>query len=105
MPDNGLVTAAREVSLSQPVIRRLARLHARVEGMQQIANLATQSVQLAQNQLRDALAEACEEQGATLPESENAPVNIDWRTGVVTISPPESAPSAPLGEPMARPAF
>jgi hypothetical protein len=106
MPDNGTLTAAnREVTLSTAALRRLARMHARAEGAQLAANAATQALQQLQAMLRDALTEACEEQGVAIPDGNTAPVDIDWRTGVVKVGDAETQPPPPIpmGEPMAQP--
>lgn len=77
-------------------------------------NAATQSMQQMQTLLREALTEACEEQGVVIPDGGSAPVDIDWRTGVVTVGQPETSqplpspqlpPPTPLGEPLAAPQF
>ena len=90
MPDNGTLSASqREVKLSTPVVRRLARLHARAEGAQLVVQAAAQAQQQMQQVLREALTEACEEEGVSIPEGGTAPVDIDWRTGVVKIGQPD----------------
>ena len=89
MSDNGTLEAStREVRLSPVVLRRLARLHARAEGAQLVAKATEQAMQQTQAALREALTEACEEEGMTVPGSSTASVDVDWRTGVVTVSPP-----------------
>lgn len=105
MSDNGTFEASnQEVRLSPGALRRLARLHARTEGAQLIERAATQTVQQMQLALREALTEACEEEGVFVPEGSTATVDIDWRTGVVKLSPPEDAPPA-LARPAASPQF
>lgn len=95
MPDNGTIDLDREVTLPTPTLRRLARLHSRVEGAQLAAQALSQTLQQMQTLLREALTEACEEQGVSIPEGGSAPVDIDWRTGVVRIGAPE--PPTPQG--------
>lgn len=89
MSDNGaLAHDVSEVQVSATVLRRLARLHARAEGLQLAVQAVSGALQQAQNALREALTEACEEQGMALPGGGTAPVDVDWRTGVITLSPP-----------------
>ena len=96
MPENGTIQAAnREITLSATVVRRLARLHARAEGAQLAVNAANQALIQIQTALREALTEACEEEGVSVG-SGTAPVDIDWRTGVVTVGEPESPPTPPV---------
>jgi hypothetical protein len=105
MPDNGTLAAAnREVTIPVAALRRLARLHARAEGAQLVVNTATQTLQQLQSLLRDALTEACEEQGVSIPDGGSAPVDIDWRTGVVNVGVPESAPPM-MPPPLPPPSF
>lgn len=102
MPDNGTLSASqREVKLSTPVVRRLARLHARSEGAQLAVQAAAQTQQQMQQALREALTEACEEEGVSIPDGNTAPVDIDWRTGVVTIGQPEMGVGLPMPPPPA----
>lgn len=106
MSDNGTLAASNtEVTLSPAVLRRVARLHARAEGAQFAVQAATQAQQAAAQAVREALNEACEEQGVILPDG-SAPVDIDWRTGVLKIGPPEQgAPPPALVGPAAGPQF
>jgi|SRR5580765_7306314 len=98
MPDNGtLESANREVTLPAGTLRRLARMHARVEGAQLVMNTVHQYLQQMQEVLKEALTEACDEQGVTIPGGGSAPIDIDWRTGVVRIGTPEMPPPIPMG--------
>lgn len=106
MPDNGTLAAAnREVTIPTAALRRLARLHARTEGAQMAVNAATQSLQQLQALLRDALTEACDEQGVAIPDGNTAPVDIDWRTGVVSIGAAETQPMPLPAPPLPPPSF
>lgn len=88
---NGTVDAhqaaslVKEVQLSPGALRRLARHQARVEGASAVFALAQQGFQLQQQALREALAEVLEEQGVDTARLAEAQLNIDWRTGVLSL--------------------
>lgn len=82
---NGVVHQEdREVQLAAATLRRIARLHARSEGANQVAQAAIEAARAAQAAVQQALAEACEEEGISIPP-DTQPVNIDWRTGRMRI--------------------
>lgn len=86
---NGLAELAEEtprvVEFSGPALRRIARLHARVEGAVAVAQAAQQVAQVQQQALHDDLAEILAEHGVDVAALGNAPLNIDWRTGVLRL--------------------
>jgi len=77
-----------QVTLPPAALKRLARLFARAEGAQQVAQAAMGAAQQSQQALQLALNEACEDEGLVIPAGGQAPVDIDWRTGVVKVQPP-----------------
>jgi hypothetical protein len=96
--------APPEIRLPPGELRRVARLHARMEGALGTAQVAYQAAQQAQQQFREALNEACAEAGLEMPVGTppDTPVDIDWKTGVVTVDepvPPRSVQGAPIGRP------
>jgi hypothetical protein len=66
-------------------LRRVARLHARLEGAQGVAQAAINASQQAQSALQAALNEACEDEGLHVPPDGSVPVDIDWRTGRLSL--------------------
>lgn len=85
-----------EVTLSPTELRKLARLHARAEGAAQVAQAAIVAAQAAQETLQQALTETCEDAGMEVPQGQNAPVSVDWRTGVVKL---QQSPTGPVPQP------
>jgi hypothetical protein len=85
-----------EVTLSPSALRRLARLQARAEGAQGVAMAAMQAAQAAQQTLQQALTEECQEEGMNIPGGGSAPVDLDWKTGVVRIQPPAMGAPMPM---------
>jgi hypothetical protein len=79
------VTPTGAVQFGPGVLRRLARLHAASQGAQDAAHRAEDVARAYAAQFQDALAEACEEQGISLPDGREQPAHIDWRTGVFQI--------------------
>jgi hypothetical protein len=71
-----------EVHLSEGTLRRIARLHARVEGQHKAYEASVQSLNVAQTALQEALNVACEDLGMNIPSAES-PIDIDWKTGRV----------------------
>ena len=71
----------RAITLPTATLRRVARLHARLEGANAAAQAAIAAAQQAQAALQAALNEACEEEGFKVPADGNTPVDVDWRTG------------------------
>lgn len=69
------------ITLPPATLRRIARLHARVEGANTAAQAAIDAAHAAQSALQAALNEACEEEGFKVPADGNTPVDVDWRTG------------------------
>lgn len=82
-----------EFTFPPNVLRKLARLHARVEGAQAVAQATQQAVTHHQAALQAALTEACDDEGLTLPENGNTPINIDWRTGRLHLGDPHDIPA------------
>ena len=78
------MTHATEITLPPRVLRKLARLHARVEGGQAVQQGGANALQLLQSQLQEAILEMCEETGLPVPNNGNAPLDVDWSTGRVT---------------------
>jgi len=71
--------------LPPAMLRRLARLHARKEGAESVAQVALNAAQAAQAALQQALNDACEEEGLEVPQGATAPVDINWATGRLRI--------------------
>lgn len=86
------MTQKSEVTFAPNVLRKLARLHARVEGAQRVAQAVSQAVQAAQMDLQVALTEACEDEGFALPQNGNTPLDINWRTGHLSLSATQEEP-------------
>jgi hypothetical protein len=95
---------AREIQLPPATLRRLARLHSRIEGVQLAQNALTLTMQQMQAALREVLTEACEEEGMTIPGNGSASVDIDWRTGTLRLG-AQAATPMPEGNGVPGPAF
>jgi hypothetical protein len=81
-------------------LRRLTKLNSRMEGAQEVAQAAMNAFQACRMTLQTALNEACEEEGLALPQGDT-PIEIDWRTGKVTVQRP-AAPPPPIPIPAER---
>jgi len=91
MPDTS------EVTLSQPVLKRLSRLQARAEGASAVVNAAQMAAQQAVLAFQEALTEECREEGMSLPAGGQGQVDVDWKSGRVTLQPPvANLPGVPL---------
>jgi len=84
-----------QVTLSPNALRRLARLQARAEGANSVAQVAINAAQQAHQTLQQALTEECQDEGMTLDMTTQAQAEVDWRTGVVRLAPPVS--TEPMG--------
>lgn len=77
------------LQLTAAALRRLARLHARLEGAQAALQAAQQVVIHQQQALRDGLAEVLDEEGYDVARfNSDAQLNIDWRTGLLKLPAP-----------------
>lgn len=85
--DNGVAAPAVPRRFSEWSLRRLARLHAQAAGTQEIANVVSQATHAAQARFQEALAEACDEIGVSMPPGQ-AQFQIDWRTGEFSFEQP-----------------
>lgn len=83
-PDK-VFTEPDSVVLSPAALRRLARLHARMEGAEAVAQVAAGTAQEARSALQAALNEVCEEEGLDVTGLGETPVDIDWRRGRVRL--------------------
>lgn len=84
------------VLLPPGALRRLARLHARMEGAEAVAQIASNAAQETRVALQAALNEVCEEEGLDTANAGDTPVDIDWRRGRVRLRRPDPAARLPL---------
>ncbi len=91
------------VILPPAALRRLARLHARMEGAEAVAQVAINAAQESRLTLQAALNEVCEEEGLDTSNLGQTPVDIDWKRGRVRVrrsqlpqAPPSDLHSVPL---------
>jgi hypothetical protein len=81
----------KSATVAPAVLRRLARLHARAEGAAMVAQAALNAHQAAQAEIQREISEVCQDEGLHIPAGTDWPVDVDWRTGVITVTPTEAA--------------
>jgi hypothetical protein len=75
------------VRFGPAALRRLARMHARAQGADEVAQRAAEHARALAAAFQEALAEACEELGVGLPKGQVGG-HIDWRTGTFSLDQP-----------------
>ena len=88
--DKAWANTPNSVLLPPAALRRLARLHARMEGAEAVAQIAINAAQETRVALQAALNEVCEEEGLDTSNLGQTPVDIDWRVGRVRLRRPEA---------------
>jgi hypothetical protein len=80
----------QSVMASAVDVRRFQRLRDEAKGAMQVAQAAANAGQAAQNALNMAIQELCADEGVNIAENSN--VDINWKTGEITITPPAPEP-------------